>query len=52
MTEITTTTIPPKWWTDPTWLTLPWACPRCGLTTVGVPEVGERCPRCAYHETD
>jgi len=52
MNEIQTTIIPPRWWTDPAWLRLSYECPRCGLTTQGVPPVGERCPRCGYCETD
>lgn len=33
----------PRWWTDPAWITLPWACPGCGLMTLGVPAVaGQR----------
>jgi hypothetical protein len=41
---------PPRWWTDPAWLRLSYPCPRCGLTTQGVPDVGERCPRCGFCE--
>jgi rubrerythrin len=41
-----------EWWHDPSWLRLSYACPKCGLTTQGVPDVGERCPRCGFRESD
>jgi hypothetical protein len=42
----------PSWWTDPTWCTIPWTCPGCGLTTPGAPEIGELCERHGYREGD
>ena len=47
---MTFTTTPPRWWTDPAWMRLEYEGPRCGLRTQGVPEVGERCPRCGFRE--
>ena len=47
----TATITPGRWATDPAWLRLTYACPQCGLSTQGVPDVGERYPEGGYCET-